>query len=61
MSFPSTGLLERLKAYCFPAGENAVRGVLGIKTTQRGEIRSDLSLPIAWAVCLFISAETLVL
>jgi len=34
MSFPSTGLLERLKAYCFPAGENAVRGVLGIKTTQ---------------------------
>jgi hypothetical protein len=32
-------LLERLKAYCFPAGEDAARGVRGIKTTQRGEFR----------------------
>jgi len=36
----SPTLLERLKSYCFPGGEDAVRSVLGIKTTQRGEIRS---------------------
>ena len=34
-------LLERIKRYSFPGGEAAVRGVRGIRTTQRGEIRSD--------------------
>lgn len=32
-------LVERLKAYCFPAGEDSASSVRGIKTTQRGEIR----------------------
>ncbi len=33
------GLVARLKAYCFPGGEEAARLVRGIKTTQHGEIR----------------------
>ena len=41
MSVPQTGPMERLRTYCFPAGEDAARGELGIKTAQRGEIRSD--------------------
>ncbi len=41
MSAGSSGLLARLKTYCFPGGEDAVSRVLGIKTTQRGEIRSS--------------------
>jgi hypothetical protein len=36
----TTSLIPRIKAYCFPQGELAVHGVRGIKTTQRGEIRS---------------------
>lgn len=32
-------LIDRLKAYCFPAGDQAARGVRGIKTIQQGEIR----------------------
>ena len=39
MTIPATGPMERLRAYCFPAGEDAARGVLGVKTTQRGEVR----------------------
>jgi hypothetical protein len=34
-------LVERIKAFSLPAGELAVRGVRGIKTTQRGEFRSS--------------------
>jgi hypothetical protein len=33
-------LLKRIKAYSFPAGEDAARGIRGIKTTQRGEIKN---------------------
>jgi hypothetical protein len=36
----TTSLIAALKAYCFPGGEEAARGVRGIRTTQRGEIRS---------------------
>ena len=32
-------LLSRLRAWCFPGGEEAARRVRGIETTQRGEIR----------------------
>jgi hypothetical protein len=32
--------LAQLTAYCFPGGEAAARGVRGIRTLQRGEIRS---------------------
>ncbi len=32
-------LLESLRAFCFPGGEEAARRVLGVKTTQRGELR----------------------
>src|SRR6516164_3492379 len=34
-------LVDRIKAFSLPAGEPAVRGVHGIKTTQRGEFRSS--------------------
>jgi len=34
-------LIPRIKAYCFPHGELAARGVRAIQTTQRGEIRSS--------------------
>ena len=33
------GLLARLRAFCFPGGEEAARRVRAIRTTQRGEIR----------------------
>jgi hypothetical protein len=33
-------LVERIKAFSLPAGEPAAGGVRGIKTTQRGELRS---------------------
>jgi uncharacterized protein DUF6544 len=33
--------LGRLIAYCFPGGADAARGVRGIRTKQRGEIRSS--------------------
>jgi len=33
-------LVERIKGFSLPAGELGVRGVRGIKTTQRGEFRS---------------------
>jgi hypothetical protein len=36
----TTSLIPRIKAYCFPHGEFAARGVRAIKTTQRGEFRS---------------------
>ena len=36
----SQALIASLKAFCLPGGEEAVRGVRGIQTTQRGEIRS---------------------
>lgn len=36
-------LLARLRAYCFPGGEEAARQVRTIKTTQRGEIRASAS------------------
>jgi len=36
----TTSPIQRIKAYCFPHGELSARGVRGIKTTQRGEIRS---------------------
>jgi hypothetical protein len=32
-------LLESLRAFCFPGGEEAARRVLGVKTTGRGELR----------------------
>jgi hypothetical protein len=32
-------LLASLQAFCFPDGEDAARPVLGVKTTQRGELR----------------------
>jgi hypothetical protein len=32
--------LARLTAYCLPGGTDAARGMRGIRTTQRGEIRS---------------------
>ena len=38
-SGPGT-LLERLRAFALPGGADAARGVLGVKTTQVGEIRS---------------------
>jgi len=34
-------LLAALKAYCFPGGESAARGIRGIRAVQRGEIRSS--------------------
>jgi hypothetical protein len=34
-------LLERIKAYSFPGGEGNARDIRRIRTTQRGEIRSD--------------------
>jgi hypothetical protein len=34
-------LVERIKGFSLPAGELAVRGVRGIKTTQRGQFRSS--------------------
>src|SRR5690242_6965324 len=39
----TTSLISRIRAYCFPHGEFAARGVRGIKTIQRGEIRSGPS------------------
>ena len=35
----SIALAARLHRYCFPGGEEAVHGVRGIETRQRGEIR----------------------
>ncbi len=34
-------LLARLRAYCFPGGEEAARQVQAVKTTQRGQFRSS--------------------
>jgi hypothetical protein len=36
----TASLIAALTAYCLPGGEKAARGVRGIRTTQRGEIRS---------------------
>ena len=33
--------MASLKAYCFPGGESAARGIRGIRAVQRGEIRSS--------------------
>ena len=33
-------LLARLRTFCFPGGEDAVRKIDSIKTTQRGELRT---------------------
>jgi hypothetical protein len=38
-------LVERMKGFSLPAGELAVRDVRGIKTTQRGEMRSSPNAP----------------
>jgi len=32
-------LLARLRAFCFPGGEDAARRVRGVRTTEKGEIR----------------------
>jgi hypothetical protein len=34
-------VMAALKAYCFPGGESAARGIRGIRAVQRGEIRSS--------------------
>ena len=34
-------LLARLRAFCFPGGEDSARLVLSIKTTERGEMRTS--------------------
>jgi hypothetical protein len=34
-------LLARLRAFCFPGGEAAARGVRAVRTTQRGEMRGS--------------------
>ncbi|HYW43146.1 MAG TPA: DUF6544 family protein [Bryobacteraceae bacterium] len=34
------GVLARLRAFCFPGGEEAARKVCAVKTTQRGEMRT---------------------
>ena len=31
-------LLARLRAFCFPGGEDAARGVRAIRDTQKGEM-----------------------
>lgn len=36
-------LLARLRAFCFPAGEDSGRRVLAIRTTERGEMRASPS------------------
>ena len=41
----SSNLLARLRAYCFPAGEELARRVRGIQTKQRGEMRSSPTAP----------------
>jgi hypothetical protein len=33
-------LLAQLRAFCFPSGEDAVRKIDSIETTQRGELRT---------------------
>jgi hypothetical protein len=38
-------LVERIKEFSLPAGELAVRGMRGIKTTQRGEFRANSDAP----------------
>jgi hypothetical protein len=40
MTSGAAPLIEQVKAYSFPFGQGAARGVVGIKTTQRGEMRS---------------------
>ena len=40
-SVSTASLLASLKAYCFPGGESAARDIRGIRTVQRGEIRSS--------------------
>ena len=36
-------LLARLRAFCFPGGEDSARSVLAVRTTERGEIRASPS------------------
>ncbi len=38
-------LLTRLWRYCLPDGEDAARAIRGVRTTERGEIRSSASSP----------------
>ena len=40
-SVSTASLMASLKAYCFPGGESAARGIRGIRAMQRGEIRSS--------------------
>lgn len=40
LSRETATLIADLKAFCLPGGEDAARGVRGIRATQRGEIRS---------------------
>ncbi|MGA8866443.1 MAG: DUF6544 family protein [Candidatus Sulfotelmatobacter sp.] len=52
---PAQALLARLRAFCFPGGEDAARGVLSVCTTQIGEMR--MSPGARWIP--FISEETI--
>jgi hypothetical protein len=38
---PTTALLARVRAFCFPNGEESARGVRAIEATERGEMRSS--------------------
>jgi hypothetical protein len=50
----TAALVALLKAYCFPGGEAAARGVRGIRATQTGEIRSGPDAK--WNI--FVAEET---
>jgi hypothetical protein len=39
----TSALLARLRAFCFPGGEDTARLVLSLKTTERGEMRASPS------------------
>lgn len=36
---PTLTLLARLRAFCFPGGENVARGIRAVRTAEKGEIR----------------------
>ena len=40
-------LLTRLRAFCFPGGEDRARLVSSIRTTERGEMRASPGAPMA--------------
>ena len=39
----TSALLDRLRAFCFPGGEDCARSVSAIRTTERGEMRASPS------------------